>query len=58
MYHIPAETSGSINHEQWKREYNIYTQLNGRIKEIENSTQQFPFSDPRYWAAFICHGLR
>lgn len=49
---------GSIEHEQWKREYNMYTKLNRRIKEIENSTQQFPFSDPRYWAAFICHGLR
>ncbi|MBN3868937.1 CHAT domain-containing protein [Nostoc sp. JL33] len=50
--------SGSIDHEQWKLEYNMYAKLNSRIKEIENSTQQFPFSDPRYWAAFICHGLR
>lgn len=50
--------SGSIEYEQWKREYNLYTKFNRRIKEIENSTQQFPFSDPRYWAAFICHGLR
>ncbi|MEH2404789.1 CHAT domain-containing protein [Nostoc sp.] len=50
--------SDSIEYEQWKREYNIYAKLNKRIIEIENSTQQFPFSDPRYWAAFICHGLR
>ncbi|MFN6537535.1 MAG: CHAT domain-containing protein [Nostoc sp. EkiNYC01] len=50
--------SGSIEHEQWKLEYNMYAKLNRQIKEIENSTQQFPFSDPRYWAAFICHGLR
>ncbi|MFN6515310.1 MAG: CHAT domain-containing protein [Nostoc sp. CreGUA01] len=49
--------SGSIEHEQWKLEYNMYAKLNRQIKEIENSTQQFPFSDPRYWAAFICHGL-
>ena len=49
---------GSIEYEQWKREYNMYTKLNRRIKEIENSTQEFPFSDPHYWAAFICHGLR
>ena len=48
----------SIEHQQWKRKYNMYTKLNRRIKEIENSTQQFPFSDPHYWAAFICHGLR
>ncbi|MEH2250843.1 CHAT domain-containing protein [Nostoc sp.] len=50
--------SGSIEHEQWKREYNMYAKLTKRINEIENSIQQFPFSDPRYWAAFICHGLR
>ncbi|MBE9000636.1 CHAT domain-containing protein [Nostoc sp. LEGE 12447] len=50
--------SDSIEYEQWKREYNMYAELNKRIIEIENSTQQFPFSDPRYWAAFICHGLR
>ncbi|ACC83531.1 CHAT domain-containing protein [Nostoc punctiforme] len=50
--------SDSIEYQQWKFEYNMYAQLNRRIKEIENSTQQFPFSDPHYWAAFICHGLR
>ncbi|MCF2145939.1 CHAT domain-containing protein [Desmonostoc muscorum LEGE 12446] len=50
--------SGSIEHEQWKLEYNMYAKLNRQFKEIENSTQQFPFSDPHYWAAFICHGLR
>ncbi len=48
----------SIEYQQWKCEYNMYAKLNRRIKEIENSTQQFPFSDPCYWAAFICHGLR
>ncbi|MEH2386700.1 MAG: CHAT domain-containing protein [Nostoc sp.] len=50
--------SDSIEYEQWKREYNMCAKLNKRIIEIENSTQEFPFSDPRYWAAFICHGLR
>ncbi len=50
--------SGSIEYEEWKREYNLYSKLNRQIQEIENSTQQFPFSDPPYWAAFICHGLR
>ncbi|MEH1943583.1 MAG: CHAT domain-containing tetratricopeptide repeat protein [Nostoc sp.] len=50
--------SDSIEYEQWKREYNMYAKLNKRIIEIENSPQQFPFSDPRYWAAFICHGFR
>ncbi|MFN6482756.1 CHAT domain-containing protein [Nostoc sp. DedQUE03] len=48
----------SIEYQQWKGEYNMYAKLNRRIKEIENSTQQFPFSAPHYWAAFICHGLR
>ncbi|MEH1923760.1 CHAT domain-containing protein [Nostoc sp.] len=50
--------SDSIEYQQWKLEYNMYTKLNRRIKEIENSTQQFPFSDPHFWAAFICNGLR
>jgi CHAT domain-containing protein len=50
--------SDSIEYEQWKLEYNMYSKLNRQIKEIENSTQQFPFSNPHYWAAFICHGLR
>ncbi|WP_292849022.1 CHAT domain-containing protein [Nostoc sp. NMS8] len=50
--------SDSIEYQQWKLEYNMYTKLNRRIKEIENSTQQFPFSEPHYWAAFICHSLR
>ncbi|MDF5707173.1 MAG: CHAT domain-containing protein [Nostoc sp. S4] len=49
---------GSIEYEQWKFEFNLYAKLNRQIQEIENYTQQFPFSDPRYWAAFICHGLR
>jgi len=49
---------GSIEYEQWKSEYNLYAKLNRQIKKIENSSQQFPFSHPHYWAAFICHGLR
>ncbi|MFN6566734.1 CHAT domain-containing protein [Dendronalium sp. ChiSLP03b] len=56
--HRKKYPSGSIEYEQWKHEYNLYAKLNRRIKEIENSTQQFPFSHPRYWAAFICQGLR
>jgi len=50
--------SDSIEYQQWKWEYNMYAKFNRRIKEMENSSQQFPFSDPHYWAAFICHGLR
>ncbi|WP_414528395.1 CHAT domain-containing protein [Nodularia chucula] len=50
--------SGSVEHQQWVYEYNMYAKLNRRIKEIENSTQQFPFSAPHYWSAFICQGLR
>ncbi|MEH2113732.1 CHAT domain-containing protein [Nostoc sp.] len=51
-------SSDSIEYQQWKLEYTMYSKLNRVIKKIENSTQQFPFSDPHYWAAFICHGLR
>lgn len=49
---------GSLEHKQWEHKYSMYAKLNRRIKEIENSTQQFPFSHPRYWAAFICQGLQ
>ncbi len=49
---------GSVEYKQWEHEYSIHAKLNRRIKETENSTQQFPFSHPRYWAAFICQGLR
>ncbi|MCG6136776.1 MAG: CHAT domain-containing protein [Nostoc sp. LLA-1] len=51
-------TLGSVENKKWECEYNMYAKLNKRIKEIEDSTQQFPFSHPHYWAAFICQGLR
>ncbi len=51
----------SPEYEKWNREYNLYSKFNKRfnkrIKEIENSNH-LPFSHPRYWAIFICHGLR
>ncbi len=50
--------SGSVEYKQWESEYNMYAKFNRRINEIENSTQQFPFSAPHYWSAFICQGLR
>jgi CHAT domain-containing protein len=50
--------SGSPDYQRWRCEYNMYTKLNRRIKEIKNSSQQFPFSAPHYWSAFICQGLR
>ncbi|MBD2440063.1 CHAT domain-containing protein [Nostoc sp. FACHB-110] len=48
----------SVEYEQWKHEYEIYAKVNRLIKKIENSTEEFPFSHPRYWAGFICQGLR
>ncbi|WP_373527628.1 CHAT domain-containing protein [Nostoc sp.] len=43
---------------KWTRKYLKYQKLKNQIEVLENSIEQFPFSHPRYWAAFICHGLR
>jgi CHAT domain-containing protein len=38
------------------REYRKYAGVTLEI--VKNSTEEFPFSHPRYWGAFICQGLR
>ncbi len=43
---------------KWTKKFINYRKLKNQIEVVENSIEQFPFSDPRYWAAFICHGLR
>lgn len=40
------------------REYRKYAGVRIEIERVKNSTQQFPFSAPHYWSAFICQGLR
>ncbi|HEY9799853.1 MAG TPA: CHAT domain-containing tetratricopeptide repeat protein [Leptolyngbyaceae cyanobacterium] len=49
---------GSLEYSQWEREYRMYARVNRLIQEIEKSNEEFPFSHPIYWAAFICQGLR
>ncbi|MDZ8106881.1 MAG: CHAT domain-containing tetratricopeptide repeat protein [Nostoc sp. DedQUE12a] len=49
---------GSVERLKWTRKFLKYQKLKNQIEVVENSIEQFPFSDPRYWAAFICHGLR
>ncbi|AFY33311.1 CHAT domain-containing protein [Calothrix sp. PCC 7507] len=49
---------GSVEYLEWEREYKMYAGINRKIKEMENSTEELPFLHPRYWAAFICQGLR
>ncbi|MEA5622732.1 CHAT domain-containing tetratricopeptide repeat protein [Nostoc sp. UHCC 0251] len=51
-------SKGSATYLEWDCEYKKYRKVLSQIYDIKNSTQEFPFSDPRYWAAFICHGLR
>lgn len=43
---------------KWTSKFIKYQKLKNQIEVLENSIEQFPFSDPYYWAAFICHGLR
>ncbi|MBH8577905.1 CHAT domain-containing protein [Nostocaceae cyanobacterium CENA369] len=49
---------GSAERLKWTQKYINYQKLKNQIEVIENSKKQFPFSHPRYWAAFICQGLR
>lgn len=49
---------GTVEHRKWEREYKMYARFNRLIKEIEGSTEEFPFAHPRYWSGFICQGLR
>ncbi|WP_244917965.1 CHAT domain-containing protein [Nostoc linckia] len=51
-------SQGSANYLEWDCEYKKYRKLLSQIYGIKNSTEEFPFSHPRYWAAFICYGLR
>ncbi|MBD2500223.1 CHAT domain-containing protein [Anabaena azotica FACHB-119] len=49
---------GSGEYSQWESEYQIYARINRLIQKVQNSNEEFPFSHPVYWAAFICQGLR
>ncbi|BAY27099.1 TPR repeat-containing protein [Calothrix sp. NIES-2100] len=49
---------GSVEYRDWEREYKMYARFNRLIKAIESATEEFPFSHPSYWSAFICQGLR
>jgi len=48
----------SVEYGEWKREYRMYAKISKQIRNILNSTNELPFSHPRYWAAFTCQGLR
>lgn len=51
-------SKGSAIYLEWDCEYKNYRKVLSQIYDIKNSTEEFPFLNPRYWAAFICHGLR
>ncbi|AFZ57963.1 CHAT domain-containing protein [Anabaena cylindrica FACHB-243] len=49
----------SVEYSKWEDQYNTHAKINRLIKQkLQISEPEFPFSHPRYWAAFICHGLR
>jgi CHAT domain-containing protein len=49
---------GSTEYLECDREYRKYAGVTLEIAKIKNSPEKFPFSHSRYWAAFICQGLR
>ena len=50
--------SGSIERLQWEHRYNTYEGMTRQVNKILNAPEELPFSNPLYWAAFICQGLR
>ncbi len=48
---------GSEEYLKWHGEYRKYAGVTIRIDEIKKSPEEFPFSHPRFWAAFTCAGL-
>lgn len=58
-----ACSSGSPAERQWEEEYKKYAkighQIHRSLKNLEKSCEELkPFSDPFYWAAFTCTGVR
>lgn len=58
-----ACSSGSPAERQWDEEYKKYDKIGQQIyrslKNLEKSCKELkPFSDPFYWAAFTCTGVR
>jgi CHAT domain-containing protein len=42
----------------WDRKYLMYFQVMENIAPLKNSSEEYPFAHPRFWAAFTCQGLR
>ncbi|MBD2195285.1 MULTISPECIES: CHAT domain-containing protein [Calothrix] len=49
---------GSVERLKWDSKFLNYGKLKNQLEAVENLIEQFPFSHPRYWSAFICQGLR
>jgi len=49
---------GSVERLKWEHEYRMYDGVTRQINLFKNFQNEFPFSDPCYWAAFTCQGLR
>lgn len=48
----------SAEYLEYDCQYQKYARIAIEIEKRKKSFQEFPFSHPRYWAAFICQGLR
>ncbi|MTJ07862.1 MULTISPECIES: CHAT domain-containing protein [unclassified Anabaena] len=50
--------SDSEEYLECMREYKKYAEISIAIDKFQKAKGEFPFVNPRYWSAFIVHGLR
>ncbi|MEQ9238619.1 CHAT domain-containing protein [Coleofasciculus sp. E2-BRE-01] len=48
----------STDYLKWESDYRKYHTIIQPIQTIKKSPDEYPFSQPRFWAAFTCQGLR
>lgn len=48
----------STDYLKWESDYRKYHTIIQQIQTIKKSLDEYPFSQPRFWAAFTCQGLR
>lgn len=48
----------SAEYLHWDREYGKYCRVTDAIKSMKDSSKEYPFARPQFWAPFTCQGLR
>lgn len=49
---------GSVEYLEGDRDYRKYAGVTIQIDKVKTSQEEFPFSHPKFWAAFTCQGLK